>query len=43
MLNDDSGEARQEKKNLALLLVLLGVAVLLFCLTIVKFGNANGA
>ncbi len=30
---------QQKKKNFALLAALLGLAVLLFCLTIVKFGH----
>ncbi len=33
---------RQRQKNLSLLFALLGLAVLLFCLTIVKFGHYTG-
>jgi hypothetical protein len=35
-------DATQRRKNLTLLCVLLGLAVVLFCVTIVKVGS-NGA
>lgn len=34
-------EGRQRRKNLALLCVLLGVAVLFFCITIVKISHGG--